>query len=529
MRYILHLLLCSLVLSLGACNGGSSASSPPADPPRDTQPDRYALYKALRPPTNTTERVLYWNGAMSAANAIDFAYGRPGEPSTADQLGPTRSSRAYAIVHIGMFDAINAVRQQYPSYSDIAPAPAGTSEDAAIAQAAHDTLVSLYPQQASILDQLLAQDLARLPDSDAKTNGIQTGQCAAAAILALRADDGANQPDPVVGVDYFPPIAPGKWQPDPVSNDPIALGANWGKVHPFVIPSVAYFKAPPPPALTSAQYTAAFNEVKRLGGDGITTPTERTPEQTLIGIYWGYDGAPYIGTRPRQYNQAAVSIARERITDALEMARMLALTNAAIADSCMVAWYDKYGYDFWRPVTAIRDAHTDGNPDTQPDPTFTPLGSPATNQPGVPNFTPPFPSYPSGHAVLGSAAFEVLRSFYGTDQIAFTLVSDELNGVNRDNHGNVRPVVPRSFATLTDAERENGVSRIYLGVHFRFDIDNGMVLGRQVADYVFSRGLVQPVSCGCQGKDYVLSCCPNTPGLHARRLSVIPSPAASGA
>jgi membrane-associated phospholipid phosphatase len=272
-----------------------------------------------------------------------------------------------------------------------------------------------------------------------------------------------------------------------------------------VIPSVDAFPVPPPPALTSAQYTTAFNEVKQLGGDGVTTPTVRTPEQTLIGIYWGYDGTPYIGARPREYNQIAAVIARQRTTDALEMAHLLALFNAAVADSCIVAWNAKYGYDFWRPVTAIREADPgtgptglgDGNPDTVGDPTWTPLGSPATNTDGAPNFTPPFPSYPSGHAALGSAAFEVLRRFYGTDNIAFTFVSDELNGINRDNHGNVRPRWPRSFSTLTEAEQDNGVSRIYLGVHFRFDVDNGMAVGRQVGADVFERGLVQPGSCGC--------------------------------
>jgi membrane-associated phospholipid phosphatase len=344
-----------------------------------------------------------------------------------------------------------------------------------------------------------------VPASNDKTNGIETGRRAAAAILALRANDRADRPDPVVGVDYFPSLQPGKWRSDPVSNNPLALGAYWGYVRPFVVRSADAFQVPPPPALTSAQYATAFKEVKQLGGDGITTPTVRTPEQTLIGIYWGYDGTPYIGTRPRQYNQIAVVIARQRTTDALEMARLLALFNAAIVDSCVVAWNAKYGYDFWRPVTAVREADPgtgptglgDGNPDTVGDPAWTPLGSPASNTNGAPDFTPPFPSYPSGHAVLGSAAFEVLRSFYGTDKIALTFVSDELNGITRDNHGNVRPRWPRSFSTLTEAEQDNGVSRVYLGVHFRFDIDNGMAVGRQVGDYVFKRGLVQPGSCGC--------------------------------
>jgi membrane-associated phospholipid phosphatase len=506
MRSIFQLLLCSLVLLLDGCSGGSSApGNPTGNPPPVTQPDQYALYKALTPPTNTTERVLYWNGVTLTANAIDHVPGLPRATQMVDQLGPTRTSRAFAIIHIAMFDAVNAVRQQYPSYTGIQAAPPGTSEDAAVAQAAHDTLAALYPRQANVIDQLLVQDLARIPDSSAKTAGIETGHRAAAAILALRANDGANRPDPIVGVDYFPSLLPGKWRPDPVSNNPLALGAYWGYVRPFVVPPTGTFTMAPPPALTSAQYTSAFNEVKQLGGDGITTPTVRTPEQTLTGIYWAYDGTPFIGTPPRLYNQIAVVIARQRTRDALEMARLLALLNASIADSCIVTWGVKYDYDFWRPVTAVREADPgtgpsglgDGNPDTMGDPGWTPLGSPATNTDGDPNFTPPFPSYPSGHAVLGSAAFQLLRSFYGTDQLPFTFVSDELNGINRDNQGNVRPRWPRSFPTLTEAEQDNGVSRIYLGVHFRFDVDSGMAAGRQVGDYVFRRGLVQPGPCGC--------------------------------
>jgi hypothetical protein len=151
-------------------------------------------------------------------------------------------------------------------------------------------------------------------------------------------------------------------------------------------------------------------------------------------------------------------------------------------------------------VTAVREGSPgsgptgqgDGNPETRGDPAWTPLGAPATNLPGVPNFTPPFPGYPSGHAVLGSAMFQVLRSFYGSDRVPFTYVSDELNGINRDNQGRVRPRWPRSFATLSEAEEDNAVSRIYLGVHFRFDLTNGMNVGRSVGDYVFKRGLVQP-------------------------------------
>lgn len=499
LRLFITPLLCFLFFALAVCGGQALAAGNSADPPPDPFHDRYALYRTIPAPQSIRDRVLFWNSATLAANAIDHTPAIPGQALTADQLGPARSSRAFAIVHLAIFDAINAVRRRYPSYSALSPAPSGASADAAVAQAAHDALAALYPSQVKALDELLRQDLARVPGSRAKWDGIETGRRAAAAILALRANDDSSRPEPIMGVDYSLGTAPGVWRPDPVSNNPMAMGAYWGEVHPFVIPSAGQFRPPPPPALASAEYAQAFNEVKRLGGDGITTPTERTHKQTLIGIFWGYDGAALVGTRPRQYNQVAVAIARTRTTDALEMAHLLALVNVAIADSCMVAWHDKWHWNFWRPVTAVREGSRgsgptgqgDGNRATRGDPTWTPLGSPATNLPGVPNFTPPFPSYPSGHAVLGSAMFQVLRQYYGTDHLPFTYVSDELNGINRDNQGRVRPRWVRRFDSLTEAEEDNAVSRLYLGVHFRFDLTNGMVLGRHVGEYVFKRGLVQ--------------------------------------
>jgi hypothetical protein len=170
----------------------------------------------------------------------------------------------------------------------------------------------------------------------------------------------------------------------------------------------------------------------------------------------------------------------------------LALVNVAMADAGIAIWESKYFYQFWRPVTGIREADPgtgptgagDGNPDTIGDPTFTPLGAPASNATGA-DFTPPFPAYPSGHAGFGGALFQVLRRFYGTDDIPFTFVSDEFNGVTRDRQGNARPLLPRSFATLSEAEEENGQSRIYLGIHWSFDKTEGIALGRRVGDYVF--------------------------------------------
>lgn len=464
--------------------------------PRDKAARNSLVPPRQMPPagTDTLARVRYWNEIMLIANARDHTPGLP-EQVFGEQLGPHRTSRAFAIVQVAVFDAINAVRGGYRSYSGLEPAEAGVSADAAVAQAAHDTLAALYPSQRAIFRAQLAADLALIPDGEAKRAGAHLGHRAARAILALRENDGAQHEEAIVGIDYFPSDEPGKWRPDPISRSPLALGAYWGKVKPFVIRSAWQFDVPPPPALASPQYAAAFAEVKRLGGDGITTPTERTRDQTVAGIYWSYDGTPGLGTPPRLYNQIAVQLAEERgVKDALELARLLALLNLAIADAAIATWDTKYDAEFWRPITAIRLADEDGNLATVRDPNFTPLGAQASNLSG-PDFTPPFPAYPSGHASLGSALFQILRCYFGTDRIPFTFVSDEWNGMTRDNDGRVRPLIPRSFSSLSEAEEENGQSRVYLGVHWHFDKTAGYAQGRRIADYVFEHAL-QPAKPG---------------------------------
>ena len=261
--------------------------------------------------------------------------------------------------------------------------------------------------------------------------------------------------------------------------------------------SASQFRTPPPPSLDSPEYATAFDEVKRLGGDGITTPTERTAEQTEIGIYWAYDGTPSLCAPPRLYNQIAVQIAGQMRSDAVELARLLALVNTAWPDAGVAWWESMYFYQVWRPIGGIREADPgtgpsglgDGNPATIGDPTFSPLGAPASNLTG-PNFTPPFPAYPSGHAVFGGALFETLRNFYGRDDIAFTFVSDELNSVTVGNDGVARPLSPRSFTSFSQAEEENGQSRIYLGIHWSFDKTEGIAQGRRVADHVFENAFI---------------------------------------
>jgi len=220
--------------------------------------------------------------------------------------------------------------------------------------------------------------------------------------------------------------------------------------------------------MNSQAYTNAFREVKRLGGDGIVTPTERTAEQTEIGICWAYDGTPSLCAPPRLYNQIAMQIADQRNTrNVLELARLMALVNTAMADAGIAIWESKYFYNFWRPITGIREADPgtgptgqgDGNSQTHGDIAFSPLGAPASGLSG-PNFTPPFPAYPSGHAGFGGALFQTLRNFYRTDHIRFTFLSDEFNGVTEDNEGNPRPLIPRSFRMLSEAEEENGQSHL---------------------------------------------------------------------
>jgi hypothetical protein len=453
-----------------------------------------ALDLSLRS-SDALRAVRHWNQVAIDTSGIDHTPPAPGESRAdfAEQLGPGRSSRAMAIVHIAVFDAMNAIAGRYQSYTGLAPAPRGTSVQAAIAQAAHDTLVALYPAQTASLDQQLAADLLRLGTSGGKQEGIDLGRSAAAAILALRANDGSAHDEPLVNIDWPTSDQPGHWRQDPVSKIPLALGAHWGEVAPFVLDSADQFRVPSPPAMTSGEYTQAFDEVKQVGGDGVGTPTSRTLLQTFVGIFWAYDGTPSLCAPPRLYNQIAATIARRMRSDALETARLFALVNLAMADAGIAIWESKYHWDFWRPVTGVRESDPgtgstgagDRNPDTVGDPTWTPLGAPASNISGGIDFTPPFPAYPSGHAGFGGALFQTLRRFYGRDDIAFVFVSDEWNGTTRDSDGHVRPLIPRFFRSLSQAEEENGQSRIYLGIHWAFDKSEGIAQGRKIADYVF--------------------------------------------
>ena len=437
------------------------------------------------------ERYMLWNEIALDTTAIDHTPLGVGDvrPQWGEQFGPARTSRAMAIVHIAMFEVVNAVTRRFATYAHVEPArDRNLSLDRGIAQAAHDTLASLYPAQKRRLDSLLVQDVGQMRGTVHELAvGESLGARAATAILAMRQADGAQAPDPMVGTgpdDFHLTPGPGYWSPDPVSGLLIALGANWGRVTPFVLTSASQYRPPPPPSLQSPAYAAAYHNVMILGGDPAHgTPTQRTDQQTFSGRFWGYDGTPGLCAPVRMYNLIARAVVlQQRVQNVSELARFLALVNTAMADAGIAAWEAKWVYQFWRPVTGIRKGSADLNPETAGDPTWYPLGAPATNTTG-PNFTPPFPAYPSGHATFGGTLFELFRAYW-PDDTAFTLVSDEYNGLNRDADGALRPYAPQTFSSFSEAEHDNAESRIYNGVHWEFDATSGIELGHDVARFV---------------------------------------------
>jgi len=244
------------------------------------------------------------------------------------------------------------------------------------------------------------------------------------------------------------------------------------------------FRAPPPLPLKSDAYKQAFNEVKSLGGDPLHhTSTIRKDKQTYIAKFWSYDGTPKICAPAREYNMVTRAIAlQQKMLGVPDIVRLFALVNVALADAGIASWETKFFYQYWRPISGIRQA----DPPLQADPTYYPLGAQDTNTAG-PNFTPPFPSYTSGHAAFGGALFEILRQFW-PDATPFTFVSSEWSGKNDEDVETMmdRPYIPQRFTSFSEAEFQNGQSRIYMGIHWAFDRDEGIKQGNSVADYVFA-------------------------------------------
>ena len=364
------------------------------------------------------------------------------------------ASRALAMVHAAIYDSVNAIDRRYSVYAvNAQPAP-GTSPEAATAAAAHAVLVSLYPSNQVALDAAYASSLSQIPNGISKTDGISLGESVAAAILALRSSDGSSANPP-----YTQPAGPGIWQPAPLTFAP-ALFVAWGNVTPFTLTSGSQFRAEGPPALTSTEYAADFNEVKSLGAINSAT---RTAYQTETAHFWRENSQI-------TWNTIARAVAADKHNNLSENARLFALLNLAGVDTTIAVFDTKYTYNFWRPVTAIRGADTDGNADTIADPTWTPLVE-----------TPAHPDYTSQHSAWGAAAAKVLASFFDSDEISFSITTSTAVG------GAVR-----SYTSFSQAAEENMVSRIYIGYHTRTACRHGFNQGRQVAHWVFHKYL-QPL------------------------------------
>ena len=406
------------------------------------------------------------------ADAVTVWNNNAGVAATAACLAPLNNplheSRIYAMMHVAIHDALNAIDRRSRPYAFDEQAEAGASSDAAVAAAARDVLVALIAQlplelhsQACIdagvasVESAYTAALGAIPNDQGKVLGIQLGQRAAAAILGLRAHDGAV--GPFLNFTCPQDTNPGEYQCTP--GTPFIAFQVWENVIPFVLKHSSQFRPGPPYALDRKKYTADFNEVKSLGGDDMTTPSARTAEQTEIALFWWESS-------PLKWNRIARTVSGDRGLTPWENARLFGLLNLALADGYIAMVDTKNHYNYWRPVTAIQNGDTDGNPDTLGDSTWTPLRG-----------TPPNQDYASGHSIEGGAGAEVLKQFFGTDQISFQDCSASLPAGSTCSDPS--PVL-RPYTSFSQAAAENAYSRILIGFHFRKSVEEGTEYGRKI-------------------------------------------------
>jgi hypothetical protein len=374
-----------------------------------------------------------------------------------NSMSPLPTSRVSAAMNTAMYDAVNSIARTHRPYHVDMTADPRASREAAAAQAAHTVLSSMIPASQAKYDAALANSLASVADKPGKTSaGIKLGNAVGAAILALRANDGAS-----VVLPYTPGSAPGDWRPTPPANA-AAAAPQWGSITPWAMNTATQFRNPNgPPAMDSAEYTAAFNEVKAIGS---ATSSTRTADQSNIALYWA--GATGTSTPVGHWNRIAQTVAESQGNTLEENARLFALIGIAQADAFIACWDNKYLYDHWRPVTAIRAAETDGNPDTVADPNWSSF---------IP--TPNHPTYLSGHSSMSGASGAVLAEFFRTDNISFTSSPE---GVS---------VPDRTFTSFAQASQEAADSRLYGGIHWVYDNEDGLSLGRALGQHVFATQL----------------------------------------
>ena len=399
---------------------------------------------------------LLFGSAVAKADAVLDWNEIAVDTAVANKQNPFAQARYAAIAQLAVFEAVNAITGDYKPYLGTITAPPGASAEAAAIQAAYHVL-NFYFGPSATLDTEYANSLAQIPDGQAKIDGIATGDAAASAMIALRANDGSSPPQ---FKKPGPPV-PGEWQATPscpaVNGVAVGIAFQWQNVTPFGIPSVSDFFLGPPPTLTSNAYAKAYNEVMTVGS---LDSTERPQDRANVALF-------FAASSPTQaLNQAARQVAQEQGRSLSENARALALINMAMNDSLVASFLNKYHYNFWRPETAIHADDTDGNPKTGPDPNYVPF-----------IVTPCFPSYPSNHGSAGNGAAEVLRRLYGEAGHSITLTN---------------PAVPdivlqyTSFKQITDDISD---ARVYGGIHFRTDQEAGADLGRAIGTAVYKNNL----------------------------------------
>lgn len=374
--------------------------------------------------------------------------------------------RAAAMMHIAAHDALNSIRPRYATYA-FGVRASGADPVVTVAQASYEVVVAEYPEQKALLQAELARWTKNASSERARQLATDLGKSAAAGILRKRRDDGWN-----AEVSYvWHPMAPGvyaEFRDHSGTPEGFVFGTSWAHARPFALLRADQFRVPPPPAIASDEYAAAFIEVKEVGRFASRT---RTPDQTHLALWWK-DFAE------SSHNRLARDLVRDRRLELWPAARLLALLNMNIFDAYVASFDSKFFYNHWRPYTAIRWATNDGNPRTEPDADWN----------NTHRHTYAFPSYPSAHGTACAAAMKAFQATFG-DRVSFTMRTPEV-----DSAGPLSDKIPmnpetRSFGSFSDAAMECAMSRVYLGIHFRYDSIAGNKLGQRVGDYASRRYL----------------------------------------
>jgi hypothetical protein len=381
--------------------------------------------------------------AASAADVVTDYAAKAVAIGVEKQLPNARLTRGLAMVHAAMFEAVNAIDRRYQPYKLELVADKGASREAAAATAAHDVLVSLFPDEKSKLEQALQASLAKI-EGDGKTKGIELGKRAAAGMIALRTDDGSN-----IQESYRPFTKAGVYV-----HTAVPIESTSGMIKPWTMEKGSQFRPQPPPALDSEIWTRDVNEIRELGSINSKT---RTQEQTEIGRFWFLTG-------PRTYTPLVQQVAETKKMDLVDCARLYALVSMATSDAFIAVFDAKYAYNFWRPITAIRNADLSSNPATPREASWTPLG-----------MTPPHPEYPCAHCITAAAVAEVLKRAAGDDLGELTLTSAG---------------VTRKWKRVEDYSNEVAMARIYAGFHYRFSAEAANSMGRKIGEQAVTTQLL---------------------------------------